>query len=96
MAVDTEFGEKVEKLRQAGVEIDRPVRRFNGWNFGDRAMVLRDDDENGLCAGDKGILAPEEVGRPQWNNVRTRLFILLDGHKSALAIEPHNVKVFNG
>lgn len=87
------FSEKLEELRQAGAEIDRPVERYNGWLFGTRARVLRDSDEDGLSRDELGILVPEEVGNPRYNNVRNRFFILIDGQKCSRSVSPDNIEI---
>lgn len=89
---DAEFEKIVADLRAKGLEIDRPVKECEGWTIGERVRVLEDDENEGLYSGDEGVIIPEEVGAIEYGNLRTRLYMVIDGQDAMLAIDGFNIE----
>jgi hypothetical protein len=69
--------ERVKEL-QSGEPVERPVEEYKGWHFGELVRVL-EDHPGGPNVGDEGTLVLQEVGSPEYGNVRIDVSILLDG-----------------
>lgn len=75
-----------------GEPINRPVEVYQDWHFGTRVRIIEDDEDNGNYADDEGLLVFEEVGAPEYHNVRTAVGVVLDGYDSYNNIELDNVE----
>lgn len=88
----TTFEEEVARVRKMGIEVDRPVKEHDGWQFGERVRVIEDDEPHGMYASDEGILVIEEVGSAEHGNVRTAVCILIDDTDCPMEADLFNIE----
>lgn len=84
-----------EKKAELAKHIDVPERAMPehaGFSFGDRVRVLEDDEDRGLFEGAEGVLIIEQVGAPEYNNVRTALYFVEDGMESGNEVHADDIE----
>jgi hypothetical protein len=71
---------------------DRPVLRLDDFDYGDGVRAIEDDDDNGIAAGDEGVITITEVGAVDRGNVRVLAGLLIDGYDSPLDVDTDNLE----
>ena len=75
-----------------GEPVERPLAEHEGWQFGERVRATEGDEDEGLYAGDVGLLIIETVGSPAYGNERVAFSLLVDGYDSPVSIESWNIE----
>lgn len=86
---------ELAEIAKLDAELDDPERKveeYEGIYFGQKARVLEDDEENGVFEGDEGRIIIEKLGAAEYGNLRTAMFIIIDG-MGPVEVEPENLEL---
>lgn len=94
MDQDSRLAERVKRVTNATgyVEEEEAVFEHDGWNYGDRARMTEDNDDEGVFSGDEGWLVPCKVGAVEYGSTRTVLYFLADGMSSPIEVQPDQIE----
>lgn len=74
------------------MEVGHPIKELDGWKFGERVRVLEDDGDEGIFAGDEGVLVLEIVGSEEFHNERICASFITDGCDGGGEVDLGNIE----
>lgn len=83
----------IEELEALLDELDRKVEEYDGLRFGDRGRIVEDNENLMIYEGEEGYVILETVGAPEYGNVHTGVYFLVDGSDSPMQVTSDLIEV---